>query len=128
MKMRWKNKKIMKKTIALLLAFVLAGESVSWEGITADATEGQESTTQQEVQMEEGEREDAESQQEETGGEATEIVETTRDYWTPEGLLESAPIMGKGMLGIFIVMGIVIGCVSILNNASGPRKKKEKKQ
>lgn len=60
--------------------------------------------------------------------EATEIVETTRDYWTPEGLLESAPIMGKGMLGIFIVMGIVIGCVSILNNASGPRKKKEKKQ
>ena len=60
--------------------------------------------------------------------EATEIVETTRDYWTPEGLLESAPIMGKGMLGIFIVMGIVIGCVSILNNASGPRKNKEKKQ
>ncbi|MBR3781245.1 MAG: hypothetical protein IKK63_08610 [Clostridia bacterium] len=60
--------------------------------------------------------------------EATETVETTRDYWTPEGLKESAPIMGKGMLGIFIVMGIVIACVSILNNASGPKKKKEKKQ
>lgn len=60
--------------------------------------------------------------------EAIAMVETTRDYWTPEGLMESAPIMGKGMLGIFIVMGIVIGCVSILNNASGPKKKKENKQ
>ena len=60
--------------------------------------------------------------------EATETVEATRDYWTPEGLKESAPIMGKGMLGIFIVMGIVIACVSILNNASGPKKNKEKKQ
>lgn len=60
--------------------------------------------------------------------EAIAMVEATRDYWTPEGLMESAPIMGKGMLGIFIVMGIVIGCVSILNNASGPKKKKEKKQ
>ncbi len=55
-------------------------------------------------------------------------VETTRDYWTPEGLMESAPIMGKGMLGIFIVMGIVIGCVSGLNKFSGPKKQKEKKQ
>ncbi len=60
--------------------------------------------------------------------EAITEVATTRDYWTPEGLKESAPIMGKGMLGIFIVMGIVIGCVSILNNASAPKKSKEKKQ
>ena len=60
--------------------------------------------------------------------EAITEVATTRDYWTPEGLKESAPIMGKGMLGIFIVMGIVIGCVSILNNASSPKKNKEKKQ
>ncbi|MBO5230352.1 MAG: hypothetical protein J6B52_02905 [Clostridia bacterium] len=60
--------------------------------------------------------------------EAISEVAETRDYWTPEGLKESAPIMGKGMLGIFIVMGIVIGCVSLLNNVSGPKKKKEKKQ
>jgi hypothetical protein len=60
--------------------------------------------------------------------EAITEVATERDYWTPEGLKESAPIMGKGMLGIFIVMGIVIGCVSLLNNASGSKKKKEKKQ
>ncbi len=60
--------------------------------------------------------------------EAITEVAATRDYWTPEGLKETAPIMGKGMLGIFIVMGIVIGCVSILNNVSGPKKNKEKKQ
>lgn len=63
-----------------------------------------------------------------TDAEAITEVATTRDYWTPEGLKESAPIMGKGMLGIFIVMGIVIGCVSLLNNVSGPKKKKENKQ
>ncbi|MBQ2973259.1 MAG: sodium pump decarboxylase gamma subunit [Clostridia bacterium] len=34
--------------------------------------------------------------------------------------------MGKGMLGIFIVMGIIILCVSGLN-ALGTRQKKEKK-
>lgn len=48
--------------------------------------------------------------------------------FTPENLMETAPIMGKGMLGIFIVMGIVIACVSALNNFSGPKKNKEKKQ
>lgn len=59
--------------------------------------------------------------------EAISEVAETRDYWTPEGLKESAPIMGKGMLGIFIVMGIIIACVSGLNKFSNP-KKKEKKQ
>ncbi len=47
--------------------------------------------------------------------------------FTPENLMETAPIMGKGMLGIFIVMGIIIACVSGLNKFSNP-KKKEKKQ
>ena len=65
--------------------------------------------------------------------ELTTLVETTAAAaagigFTPENLLETAPIMGKGMLGIFIVMGIIIGCVSILNNASAPKKNKEKKQ
>ena len=30
-------------------------------------------------------------------------------------LLPVLPIMGYGMLGIFIVTGIIIGCVSALN-------------
>ena len=68
-----------------------------------------------------------------TSPELTTVAETAvaEDHgigFTPEGLEWSLPIMGKGMLGIFIVMGIVIGCVSLLNNVSGPKKKKEKKQ
>ncbi len=46
--------------------------------------------------------------------------------FTPENLAETAPIMGKGMLGIFIVMGIIILCVSGLNHL-GTKPKKDKK-
>ena len=28
---------------------------------------------------------------------------------------EALPIMGTGMLGIFIVTGVIIGCVTLLN-------------
>lgn len=56
--------------------------------------------------------------------ETTAVVETTRDYWTPENLAKTAPIMGKGMLGIFIVMGIIILCVGGLNNVSSSKKNK----
>ena len=30
-------------------------------------------------------------------------------------MLEALPIMGIGMLGIFIVTGVIIGCVALLN-------------
>lgn len=30
-------------------------------------------------------------------------------------MMEVLPIMGAGMLGIFLVTGIIIGCVSLLN-------------
>ena len=43
-----------------------------------------------------------------------------------EFLMNSLPFMGKGMLGIFIVMGIIILCVSGLNHI-GSKPKKEKK-
>ena len=33
----------------------------------------------------------------------------------PDLLLAVLPIMGYGMLGIFIVTGVIIGCVSLLN-------------
>ena len=33
----------------------------------------------------------------------------------PDLMLEVLPIMGTGMLGIFIVTGIIIGIVSLLN-------------
>lgn len=43
--------------------------------------------------------------------------------FTPENLAQTAPIMGKGMLGIFIVMGIIILCISLLNNSGSPERK-----
>ncbi len=33
----------------------------------------------------------------------------------PDLMMEVIPVMGTGMLGIFIVTGIIIGCVSLLN-------------
>ena len=57
---------------------------------------------------------------------ATETVTEARDYWTPEGILETAPILGKGMLGIFIVMGIIILCVTLLNHFGSPDRKSKK--
>jgi len=29
--------------------------------------------------------------------------------------IDALPIMGKGMLGIFVVTGIIIGCVAAMN-------------
>ncbi len=33
----------------------------------------------------------------------------------PDLLLPVLPVMGIGMLGIFLVTGVIIGCVSLLN-------------
>ncbi len=58
---------------------------------------------------------------------ATTVAETAAGIgFTPENLAETAPIMGKGMLGIFIVMGIIILCVSGLNRL-GTKPKKDNK-
>ena len=61
-----------------------------------------------------------------------QIIETTEQAmqyefaFTPEKFIETLPIMGTGMLGIFVVMGVIIITVSALNNL-GSRSKKEKK-
>ena len=47
---------------------------------------------------------------------------------TPEELITTAPIMGKGMLGIFLVMGIIILCVSLLNHFGSPDRKKKREE
>ena len=36
----------------------------------------------------------------------------------PDLLVEVLPIMGIGMLGIFLVTGVIIGCVALLNKLS----------
>ena len=37
----------------------------------------------------------------------------------PDLLMEVLPVMGIGMLGIFIVTGIIIGAVTLLNKLTG---------
>ena len=37
----------------------------------------------------------------------------------PDLMLEVLPVMGTGMLGIFIVTGIIIGTVKLLNMLTG---------
>ena len=37
----------------------------------------------------------------------------------PDLLLEVLPIMGYGMLGIFLVTGLIIGVVALLNKLTG---------
>ncbi len=43
-----------------------------------------------------------------------------------ENLMTSLPIMGKGMLGIFVVTAVIIVCVSLLNHFTSPDRKKKK--
>ncbi len=44
--------------------------------------------------------------------------------FTPLGIYEALPIMGKGMLGIFVVTLVIIGIVWALNFFTSPREKK----
>ena len=67
-----------------------------------------------------------------TSPELTTVAETlaAEDHgigFTPEGLEWSLPIMGKGMLGIFIVTTIIVTVTVVLNKVTAPRKPKEKK-
>ncbi len=64
----------------------------------------------------------------ETTASVTETIATVESGigFTPENLAETAPIMGKGMLGIFIVMGIIILCVAFLNYVGSPERKRER--
>ncbi|NLM05440.1 MAG: hypothetical protein GX219_00760 [Tissierellia bacterium] len=43
---------------------------------------------------------------------------------TPDAFLNALPILGKGMLGIFIVMGVIILCVSLLNKVGSAKEEK----
>ena len=47
--------------------------------------------------------------------------------FNPYAFIETLPYMGKGMLGIFIVIGIIIICATILNKLTGKNKSKDNK-
>lgn len=39
-------------------------------------------------------------------------------------MLDTLPIMGKGMLGIFLVTGVIILTIALLNRLTSPHRKK----
>ena len=39
-----------------------------------------------------------------------------------DAFLDSLPIMGKGMLGVFIVVGVILLSVVVLNKVCGKKK------
>ena len=45
-----------------------------------------------------------------------------------ENILFSLSVMGKGMLGIFIVTGVIILSVIALNKITSPKRKNAKKE
>ncbi len=59
----------------------------------------------------------------------TETVETVGVETFPpennqvENMVYTLPLMGKGMLGIFMVTVIIIASVAILNKVTSPKKK-----
>lgn len=44
-----------------------------------------------------------------------------------ETFLQTLPIMGKGMFGIFLVTGVIIGFVYLLNYVTGKKENKSDK-
>lgn len=59
--------------------------------------------------------------------EETTAVEHGVEF-TPENLSWSLPIMGKGMLGIFIVTAIIVATVVVLDRATKIKFKKKDKE
>ena len=55
-------------------------------------------------------------------GETTLNTEIKMEF-EPNDFVKELPTMGKGMLGIFIVIGIIIGATCLLNFIFKPRKK-----
>ncbi len=45
--------------------------------------------------------------------------------FNPMNFIETLPYLGKGMLGIFVVMGVIIVSTVILNRASSGKKEDE---
>ena len=70
---------------------------------------------------------DEKSTEEVTADAETTAVEHKIGF-TPESLEWSLPIMGKGMLGIFIVTTIIVTVTVVLNKATAPRKKNKEKK
>ena len=58
--------------------------------------------------------------------ETTAQVQRDDIRFAPENLQWSLPIMGKGMLGIFIVTSIIVVSTVLLNKFTAPKNKEKK--
>ena len=56
-------------------------------------------------------------------GETTAQVGEVQIEFNPNGFVDQLPKMGTGMLGIFIVIGIIIAATGLINFIFKPRKK-----
>ncbi len=55
-----------------------------------------------------------------------EITDATMNFRIDgQAFVDSLPIMGKGMLGIFLVTAVIVITVAILNKVTGRKKKSE---
>ncbi len=62
-------------------------------------------------------------------GDITDTIETTAGKafeFAPKDFVEELPKMGYGMLGIFIVIGLIIGATYLVNFLFKPRNKTPK--
>lgn len=93
------------------------------ESVTGSATVNSESTTESateiitEIITEKGSEFDT--------SKTTEIIEVAT--YSPDGnnvdhMVETLPLMGKGLLGIFLVTIIIVVSVAILNKVTGKKK------
>ena len=60
----------------------------------------------------------------ETGDETSEQASINIQF-QPENLSKTLPMMGKGMLGIFVVIAVIIAIVYALNSITNPKDKSE---
>ncbi len=63
--------------------------------------------------------------EEETTAELVEVETYAPGGNNLDHMLETLPLMGKGMLGIFLVTVVIVLTVVILNKTTGEKKKKE---
>ncbi len=52
------------------------------------------------------------------------IMNLLGKFFTPETFMEALPIMGKGMVGIFLVTGVIILSIMALNHFTAKAEKK----
>ncbi len=52
----------------------------------------------------------------------TQIVNWLKGFFTPDVFMQALPILGKGMVGIFIVTGVIVLSILALNHFTAEKK------